>query len=214
MTCTLIYGGGTFSNVSCHLSLAAPAFGNTAKYLKTKFDTHFPDWDNKLILTKMADSQQNILTNHDLHTDVISRIEHADVKVVIMTSAVCDFYLQVNSDESRLSSSEVYPGLLIPQQVKIISEIKKYRPDICVVGFKTTSNQSISVQENLAYKQINNSNVDIVFANDVSTRQNIIIVRKGGQYIDQRNILLDMLPKLVHNCIKSGNTYEPFKCYQ
>ncbi len=50
-----ILGGGTNTFISNHLSLAAPAYGQTAKKLYEKFSKHL---DNKMqtqiILTKMA----------------------------------------------------------------------------------------------------------------------------------------------------------------
>ena len=50
-----ILGGGTNSFISNHLSLAAPAYGQTAKKLYEKFSSHLDNqMQTEIILTKMA----------------------------------------------------------------------------------------------------------------------------------------------------------------
>lgn len=209
----VIYGGGTFNKAKCHLALATPAFGTTAKQLSVIFKDRGYEID--LRLTKMADTSSSLVTNMDLFYDLVELLKDRSVKVIIFNAAVCDFYLDGLPEEERLSSKEVYTGaVLTPEGCKFIKLIKDTRPDIFVVGFKTTSNQTITTQEMLSHKQIQESGVDIVFANDVSTRTNLIVVKKGGTYRNDRNKLLGMLPTLIEGNSSTGNTFEPFKCYR
>lgn len=211
----LIYGGGTFTHGKCHLALATPAFGTTARQLKTIFDQRAINYQNELILTKMADFSSRIVTNTDLYYNIIQAIKDPLVKVIIFNAAVCDFYLSNLPEEERLSSFDNYDNVqLVAETCKFIKIIKEKRPDIFVVGFKTTRNAHVDTQQFLAEKQIKDSGVDIVFANDLGTRVNLVVVKKGGNYIDERDKLLNLLPTLVFNGVKTGNNFEPFKCYR
>lgn len=210
-----IYGGGTFTKAKCHMALAAPAFGTTAKQLHTLCKSQLNDWDIGLILTKMADSTSNIVTNTDLYYNVSELIKDFSVKTIIFNAAVCDFYLGDLPDDERLSSDRNYEGIsLLGETCKIIKLIKDSRPDIFVVGFKTTYNRTVEQQKVAANTQILNSNVDIVFANDLGTRSNIIVAKKGGVHINDREKLLSLLPTLILNGVKTGNSFEAFKCFQ
>ena len=209
----VIYGGGTFNKAKCHLALATPAFGTTAKQLAVIFKDRGYEVD--LRLTKMADSSSNIVTNSDLFYDLLELLKDRNVKVIIFNAAVCDFYLGNLPEEERLNSENNHFDIVLsPEGCKFIKMIKDTRPDIFVVGFKTTSNQTTAVQERLSHKQIEKSGVDIVFANDVSTRSNLIIVKKGGIYHNDRDKLLGMLPTLIEGNSSAGNVFEVFKCYR
>ena len=210
----IILGGGTFTEAKCHLALAAPAFGNTARQLHNICVRGLTGFDIQLILTKMADHASDIITNTDLYWKVNSLIEDKSVKVIIFNAAVCDFYLEGLPDVGRLKSSGNVPATLIGESCKFISLIKERRPDIFVVGFKTTFGETVEVQKQLAYNQIHNSNVDIVLANDLSTRNNLVVVKKGGAYENDRQALLEMLPTLIKAGTLTGSKFETFKCFQ
>ena len=208
----LIVGGGTFNVAKCHLAVAAPAFGKTAKYLKEVYESRGVEVD--LMLTKMADSDSSIVTNTDLGTSLISKLENGDLKVVIMTAAIADFYLDDLPDVHRLSSSATYTGVtLLPDTFKLLKMIKSIRPDVFVVGFKTTMYSTEEQQIEAARHQIKDG-VDIVFANDTGTRNNLVVTRKSGIHRGDRKALLSLLPTLIVNDTRSGNTFEAFKCYQ
>ncbi len=67
-----IIGGGTFSHIRNHLSLAAPAFGQTANWLDEIFydaiffDKNVGNMEVVTTLTKMANSDSDIVTNDDV----------------------------------------------------------------------------------------------------------------------------------------------------
>ena len=86
-----IVGGGTFSHVRKHLSLAAPAFGSTAQRLAELFASFATSLDTHVHLTKMADPNSNIVTNDDLRQLARQLVLSYNTKIVIWTPAVVDF---------------------------------------------------------------------------------------------------------------------------
>lgn len=189
----VVLGGGTFNHISCHLSLAAPAFGTTAKQLHQLF-TNGGILESQLVLTKMADTTSTIITNDDVALYVERMLEDFSVKVVIMNAAICDFEIE-NPGADRLSSSQDYPVTLRGIQGKILSTIRQARPDIVVAGFKTTHGATKMEQLAKAAASIHNSGLDFVLANDVATRNNILLTHALEVHQDERGALLDLLVK-------------------
>lgn len=171
----VIVGGGTFNSISCHLSLAAPAFGTTARQLAKIYQGHGVDVE--LVLTKMADHTSKIVTNDDLLEKLVHIADDPDVKVLVMNAAVCDFEMDSPSDETRLSSSQDYPAVLRGVQGKLVKLFKEIRPDVIVVGFKTTSGAKWTTQLSKAAMSLENNGIDIVMANDVATKTNLVLTR-------------------------------------
>lgn len=138
-------GGGTFSDVRSHLSLAAPAFGTTAKRLATLCQARFNNMDTQLVLTKMADPNSNLVTNDDVSRYVDAIINDNTVKVVFFNVAMCDFNGRIgdvssNKYAERLETANGEVEMTLIPADKVIGRIRKYRKDIFLVGFKTTSN--------------------------------------------------------------------------
>lgn len=183
----VIIGGGTFSHVRTHLSLATPAFGNTAKSLYEKCKEKFTHMDVELILTKMADSNSKIVTNDDVSKLVDELVNDNTVKVIFFNVAMTDFDGQIGQTksgkyESRLESKEEgYKMWLFPAD-KVINKIRKLRKDIFLVGFKTTSNGTPQEQFSKGLNLMKKSSANIVLANDVVTHNNFIITPEEGVY--------------------------------
>lgn len=177
MTKVVIIGGGTFNHISCHLALAAPAFGTTARQLVNIYKGHGVDVE--LVLTKMADHTSNIVTNNDLLEKLVHIADDPDVKVLVMNAAVCDFEMDNPSEEARLSSSEDYPVMLRGAKGKLVRLFKEMRPDVVVVGFKTTSGAAWTTQLAKAAMSLESNGIDIVMANDVQTKSNLVLTRDG-----------------------------------
>lgn len=176
-TKVVIIGGGTFNHISCHLALAAPAFGTTARQLVNIYKGHGVDVE--LVLTKMADHTSNIVTNNDLLEKLVHIADDPDVKVLVMNAAVCDFEMDNPSEEARLSSSEDYPVMLRGAKGKLVRLFKEMRPDVVVVGFKTTSGAAWTTQLAKAAMSLESNGIDIVMANDVQTKSNLVLTRDG-----------------------------------
>ena len=212
MSKCLIIGGGTFSKVACHLSLATPAFGATAKFLYSewlRFSVQSYSPEPELILTKMADQSSSLIYNDDVSAFIDKALNDSEVKVIIMNVALCDFYMKNPSEEERLSSKEDYLCELLGVKDKILSRIKKCRPDILLVGFKTTSGDTVNQQIIKSFQMIEDSDVDFVFANDLNTRSNLLIsAEKYETLVGGRELLLQTL------VAKLNKKFQEVACYQ
>lgn len=189
----VILGGGTFSKVACHLSLATPAFGTTAKKLFELFKLNSPN-PVKLVLTKMADSSSTLVTNEDVESYVDSLLQDASIGVIVMNVAMCDFKMENPSFKERLDSSEDYNVVLEGIKSKVLIKIKEKRPDILTVAFSTTSGATVQEQSAKACRVLKYA--DYVFANDVGNRRNMLRYKDHSVY-DERDVLLNYMVKEI-----------------
>ncbi|CAA6815142.1 MAG: Unknown protein [uncultured Aureispira sp.] len=170
----LILGGGTFYPVRNHLSIAAPAFGTTARWL------HEALVDSDLVLTKMADARSSLLTNADVKAFVQEALNKEPLRCLIMNVALCDYEGTIGTvasgkDAQRLQSRAGKQVMDLTPSDKVIASIKEQRPDVFLVGFKTTTNFSPAEQQAAAYRMLSESKGDLVLANDTVTRHNLLI---------------------------------------
>lgn len=212
----IVLGGGTFSHVRSHLSLSAPAFGRTACQLFDLLDTQvtgisggkvqgFSDkfhMDVDLVLTKMANSDSNIVTNDDVKQYVDSLIDDNTTKVIFFSAAMCDFDGQVGAAveagkyAERLRSASGERRMTLTPANKVISTIRQKRKDIFLVGFKTTCGVSQQAQFVLALDLLKKASCNLVVANDVKTRSCFIVTPEEAVYGE--NMTRDeMLKELV-----------------
>ncbi|QHZ60055.1 hypothetical protein PJKIFABJ_00119 [Pseudomonas phage PE09] len=209
MSRVVILGGGTFNHVACHLALAAPAFGGTAKQLDKMFRDN-GTLEPYLALTKMADPASHMITNEHVAHFIELALEDEHVKAIVMNAAICDFEMDNPSDQSRLSSSQDYQVTLRGINTKIMASIKQKRPDIVVVGFKTTHGASKVEQVAKAFTSMHNSGLDMVLANDVDTRNNILVTKDLTIQTGSREFLLDqiMCTTVIYHNMKQWNLEE------
>lgn len=198
----IIIGGGTFNHISCHLSLAAPAFGATARQLAQIMREYADEFDTTLMLTKMAYQHSSLVTNDDVADYVESILDDPLVKIIVMNAAICDFEIDSPSDEGRLSSQKDYPVVLKGVKGKILATIKARRPDIIVCGFKTTHGATHDQQAKKGVASMNSNNLNLVLANDVATRENILISDSGRNYMDDRYALLVRMMRFAVSRVK------------
>lgn len=197
----VIIGGGTFNHISCHLSLAAPAFGQTARDMARWFPQITKDMECVLTLTKMADHTSALVTNQDVMAYVASLLTDPLVKIIVLNAAICDFEIESPSEETRLSSKKDYPVVMKGITSKIIGGIKALRPDIVVCGFKTTHGATQEEQVEKAFQSQTSNSLDLVLANDLETRKNILVSKGGRVFLDDRTALLRrMLQHAVALC--------------
>lgn len=193
----VIIGGGTFNPIACHLSLAAPAFGRTARDMARRFSHLAPDMECVLKLTKMADHTSDLITNLDVADYVSGLLDDPLVKIIIMNAAICDFEIKNPSTESRLSSQKDYHVVMKGVKGKILSMIKDRRPDIVVCGFKTTHGATNDQQLKKGVASMNANNINLVIANDVGTYKNVLISDSGRSYMDDRGALIDRMIRIA-----------------
>jgi hypothetical protein len=200
----LILGGGTFQPISNHLSLSAPSFGTTARYLHSKIK------NSELYLTKMADSTSNLVTNEDVESFIMEQINDEHVIGIILSVAFCDFKYQNGDFHGERMKTDLGPiNLTFEPTEKVINKIRLKRPDIFLVGFKTTTNKTTDEQFISALRMCKNSKSNLVLANDTVTRNNIIITPEESFYGDTKNRteILDELVEIFSNRIIGTYNY-------
>jgi hypothetical protein len=213
-----ILGGGTFSHVRAHLALAMPAFGNTAIQLHELVKSelkHLPigneNFDVKLHLTKMADPRNSTMTtNEDVDALLTKLIADPDTKAIMFNVALADFEGMVDNQPSgqraeRLQSKRGDLTINLTAKPKLISRIREKRKDIFVVGFKTTTGKAPEDQYALGLKLLKENSLNLVLANDLTTRNNIVIAPEETQYANSTdrtgalNILVEMMISRMQN---------------
>ena len=211
----VILGGGTFQPVRNHLALAAPAFGSTAKDLKR---LHIQDAE--LFLTKMAHSKSKLVTNEDVERCIDELLEDKTVGTIILNVAFCDFKAKpidgIENDfhGERLETSKGDLTLELTPTEKIIKKIRIKRPDIFLVGFKTTTNKTSDEQFLIGLKMMKSVKCNLVLANDTVTRNNMIITAEEtiyGETTDRAAVLKELAEMTLMRC---DLTYNPSEFIQ
>lgn len=194
----VILGGGTFAHVRNHLSLCAPAFGETARRLTELFQEELrKTWQRDLysieyIPTRMADPTSRIETNQDVATLVDQLIADPSVRCIIFNVALADFEGTVGDVPSgkhatRLKTAEGDQTMTLSPADKLIGRIRKTRKDIFVVGFKTTTGATPDEQYARALSLLKTNSLNLVLANDTVTRHNLIAAPEETRYSATRN---------------------------
>jgi len=208
----VIFGGGTIEHITSHFAFAAPAYGETAKYLASVCPKYLPNMEVDLRLTKMAGGPR-METTEDLKNEVLAVVDDPTTKVIIMTGAVIDFrpehlnFSSINlsrndfSKKIRLHSRESTSGnVQFSINDKIIPLIRKKRKDIFLVGFKTTTDKSPTEQYIEAMGLCKRASCNLVYSNDTVRRHNMIVTPEEARYHEGeiRETCLDHLLEMVN----------------
>jgi len=177
----IIIGGGTFQAIRNHLALAAPAFGITARQIHSHLD------GSELHLTKMCNWTSPLVTNEDVENFIDELLLDKTVGTIILNAALCDYKALPIDDNNgwhgkRLKTSDGNITIELTPTDKIIGKIRKARPDIFLVGFKTTTNETSENQFLIALKMMKKTKCNLVLANDTVTRNNMIITPEETIY--------------------------------
>lgn len=192
-----VFGGGTLTHVSSHFALCAPAKGKTAKLLHSRLVA--AGIPATLHLTSFADSSSSLDTNDDVEAELIRVLQLPETSAVVFSVALCDFYGQVNGAkphkygerlQTRLAGEDGIPMVLHPTK-KLLGLVRELRPDVFSVGFKTTANKPVEVQVERAIVMANQHRLDLVLANDVVTRQNLVMVGPGMSHAPATSFLYE-----------------------
>lgn len=189
-----VIGGGTVNQVRPHMSLVAEAYGETARAVANLAQYAWRDVEVRLHLTKMATggSNRDLNTVDDMERLLKSIVADPATKVIFMSAAVMDFNGHILDGSVPTESGLTAPRLrtrgtgpclmeLTPSK-KLLQEVRKYRKDIFLVGFKTTSNETEDEQFRQGLTLLKESSANIVLANDIRTRTNMIIVPERSRY--------------------------------
>lgn len=193
-----IFGGGTITHVRNHFALCAPAYGGTARKLHAKL-RHYPEVAKSLELTKMASYLGHMETNDDVAAHLAEILSYPETSGIVFNVALCDYGGTIGEIESgkyaqRLSSREGTTTLQLTPAPKLLQTVKQCRPDVFLVGFKTTAGATVEDQVAKAQRQIAETSADLVLANDTITRNNILI-SGGTAHTGTRESLLDYIAK-------------------
>lgn len=213
-----IIGGGTFSDVRPHCSLATEAYGETARKLHGMSMERWGDSATiRLHLTKMADSGRgNLRTNQDVGMLLKDLVADPITKVIILNAALCDFNgsildggIQTSSgkSESRLKTRNGSHLMEMRPAEKLVGEIRKYRKDIFLVSFKTTTEPNEDDQFEHGLKLLKTSSSNLVLVNDLHSRKNMIVVPERSRYCvtTDRDLVLRELVDMTF--LRSGLTF-------
>jgi len=189
-----IFGGGTFSHVRNHLALAMPAFGTTAKRINELCKERFDKMDIFLHLTKMADTNSDIVTNEDVNDVVLKLREDFNTKIIFFNVGLCDYDGSIAKPtghddltlsgkyESRLESKKGERVMHLFPKDKIIKQIRNGRKDIFLIAFKTTCGATEQEQYLAGLDLMKKNSCNLVLANDTKTRVNMIITPEEAKY--------------------------------
>lgn len=201
----IVFSGGTMVHVTPHFSLCAPAYGKIGHQVVDALDALHDGFEVNHIQTKMAGG--DVETNEDLAECLEQQLLNPNVKVIVMAAAICDFepeelrsgnveLQEFGKSQVRLDSSKPVNIELKPAD-KLIARIKTKRPDITLVTFKTTSNETREVLAFKCLKQVEKVGSDFVFGNDIKTKENLIYTPSGRVFHGDRDCCIDTVVKLL-----------------
>lgn len=176
-----VFGGGTVNFVRNHLALCAPAYGRTARTLCLQLRAQgVPSTAVQIELTRMAQSDSAMETNADVSRRLDEVLANPATRIIVFNVALCDYEGAIGDVPSgkyasRLSSREGALTMTLTPADKLLARIRAQRPDILLVGFKTTAGGTQSMQLALAHRQIEETHAQWVLANDVVTRSNMLM---------------------------------------
>ena len=177
-----IFGGGTIQHVRSHMALCAPARGKTARALKNELARRH--WlDVQLHETSMANPYSSMETNQDVEARLREVLADPSTRAIVFNVALCDFEGSIGDVPSgkyaeRLQTRAVEADglqMTLRPAPKLLGLIRALRPDVVSVGFKTTADQSPQVQLERAARMAGESGITWVLANDVVTRNNLVV---------------------------------------
>lgn len=112
----------------------------------------------------------DIVTVQDLMVQMKNYITYFDIDTVIHAAAVSDFTFERDKDTKLSSSSSdafiEYLSKTIRKTPKIISLIKKWNPNVTLIGFKYTVGKTQEEQYEIAETLRKETNADLIIAND------------------------------------------------
>lgn len=196
----IVLGGGTFEPIRNHLSLCVPAFGTTA----TRISELLPN--SELVLTKMCDITSKLKTNSDVEQYIDELLLDESVGTIVLNVAFCDFKtLPIDGIENgfhaeRLKTNDGNLTIELTPTDKVIAKIRLKRPDIFLVGFKTTTNKTSEEQFLIALQMMKKTKCNLVLANDTVTRNNMVITPEEtiyGETTDRESVLKELTDMIL-----------------
>lgn len=196
-----IIGGGTLFHVRPHLAIAAPARGTVAKKLYGILnETYLPGEEITKHLTKMAGGD-TLETNKDIEGLIDQLVDDPTTKMIFIPAALCDFEGSIiderfegkntetpsGKDQPRLHSKVGEHLMLMRPAEKVVSRVRQNRKDIFLVTFKVTAGASSDEQFEAGLELLKRSSSNLVLANDIRNRRNMVITPEQARYYETTN---------------------------
>ena len=178
----LIAGGGTVSHVRSHFALCAPAYGSSARALAGLLEGRAR---SELLLTAMANCGHGPESSEELCLALREKLQTGHFTHCVMNAAVCDFDGQIGDVPSgkrapRLKSRAGPMDMQLAGAPKILAALAAEFPGCSFTGFKTTSGSEPAEIQALASRQMAETGAQMVFANDILTRENFLFANRGA----------------------------------
>lgn len=169
--------------------------------------------------TRMADSESPIITNDDLAGYLDEVLADKSVKCIVMAAAVCDYEPDKMETitgcmiDNHVDFGKKYPRLHDVRQItvrmkqtdKLVDRIKQCRPDIKLISFKTTSDETIEELIGKCSKNERRNDSDIVFGNDIANKYNILVTRFSTAIYDNRTECIgSMVDQVMQDLLRVG----------
>lgn len=184
-----VIAGGTHFHVRPHLALSAPAYGATGRALARELAARGEPV--ALHLTKMAGGSPDLDTVPDVGALVDAIVNDPASRLLFMPVALCDFDgavldggapTQSGRGAPRLRTDDGPQTLELTPAPKIIASVRRERKDIFLVGFKSTSGATPAEQFAAGLKLLKTASCNLVLANDLRARMNMIITPEQASY--------------------------------
>jgi len=108
-----------------------------------------------------------VLTSKEMYETVKKQMKKK-FDVMIMAAAVAD-YTPENPSKKKIKSTQNKIKISLKKVPKIIDQIKKFQKNIILVGFKAEANLSKKDLIRVARKKLQESNADIIIANNIGS---------------------------------------------
>ena len=105
----------------------------------------------------------DVKTNEDMYNSIKENFDEADI--LIMPAAPVDFKVK-NKKDFKIKKTENFENIELENNIDILKSISEYKKSQFVVGFAAETN---SVKD-YAISKLNNKNLDMIVANDVSLK--------------------------------------------
>ncbi len=108
-----------------------------------------------------------VFTSKEMYAEVKKQMKKK-FDVVIMAAAVAD-YTPENPSKKKIKSTQNKIKISLKKVPKIIDQIKKFQNNIILIGFKAEANLSKKDLIRVARKKLQESNADIIIANNIAS---------------------------------------------
>ena len=148
----------------------------------------------------------NVKTSKEMF-DVIKKELKKKYDVVIMAAAVSDF-TPMKINKNKIKSKKEYLTIRLKQSPKILDSIKNIQKNALLIGFKAEADISKKELIKSARQKLNESNADIIIANDIgkkyqkNTNYNEVVIVDSKKSISSGRKKKEKIVKLIRKEIE------------